>query len=103
MMGGMSYQAYLDAIETRTGRTPRQIIEHAAEEGLDASTPAMTICTWLTSQYGIGHGHAMALAGVIRKGPTISDKHVGTDGPHRDESTELWLDGAATRPAASAS
>lgn len=35
---------------------------------------------------------------VIQKGPRISEKHVGTDGLHRDESVVLWLDGAATKP-----
>ena len=41
----------------------------------------------------------MALVHVIQKGPTISAKHVGTDGAHSDPSTELWLDGKATNPA----
>jgi len=35
---------------------------------------------------------------VITKGPTISGKHVGTAGTHRDASDTLWLDGRATRP-----
>ena len=36
---------------------------------------------------------------VIRRGPQISGKHVGSTGSHRDESDTLWLDGKATRPA----
>jgi len=40
----------------------------------------------------------MALVHVIQKGPRISEKFVGDDGVHRDESVELWLDGAATKP-----
>ena len=39
----------------------------------------------------------MALVHVIRSGPQISDKHVGTDGVHRDESDVLFLDGIAAR------
>ena len=35
----------------------------------------------------------MALIHVIVNGPEISDKHVGSDGSHRDESTTLRLDG----------
>jgi hypothetical protein len=35
----------------------------------------------------------MALVHVIKNGPKISDKHVGTDGSHRDESNTLNLDG----------
>ena len=42
----------------------------------------------------------MALWHVLRNGPTIPATHVGTAGTHRDESTELWLDGKATKPAA---
>lgn len=40
----------------------------------------------------------MALVDVIKNGTTISEKHVGTDGVHRDESVELWLDGKDSRP-----
>jgi hypothetical protein len=40
----------------------------------------------------------MALVHVIKKGPQIDAKHVGTTGSHRDASDTLWLDGAATRP-----
>ena len=32
----MSFQAYLDALETRTGLTPRQLMAIAHEKGLDA-------------------------------------------------------------------
>lgn len=39
------------------------------------------------------------MAHVILKVPIIKDRFVGTDGVHRDESVELWLDGAATNPA----
>lgn len=40
----------------------------------------------------------MALVHVIKDGPQIDQKHVGTTGSHRDESATLWLDGKATRP-----
>lgn len=95
----MSFQAYLDAIETKTGRTPRELVEQAKERGFDdPAVKAGTIVDWLKEDYGLGRGHAMALVHVIKKGPTISGKHVGSDGAHRDESTELWLDGKNTRP-----
>lgn len=32
----MSFQAYLDAIEKKTGLTPRQLVDQARERGLDA-------------------------------------------------------------------
>ncbi|VTR76162.1 DUF4287 domain-containing protein [Cellulomonas hominis] len=95
----MSFQAYLDAIEVKTGLTPRQLVDRAKEKGLDdPSVKAGTIVAWLAEDYGLGRGHAMALVHVIRNGPQISTKHVGSDGSHRDESDTLWLDGRATRP-----
>jgi len=45
----------------------------------------------------VGRGHAMAFVHVVKNGATISDQHVGTTGSHRDESTELRLDGLARR------
>ena len=94
----MSFQAYLDNIEEKTGQTPRQILARAAEAGFDAQTKAGPIVEWLAAEYGLGRGHAMALVYVIQKGDRISEKHVGTDGVHRDESVTLWLDGRATKP-----
>ncbi|MFW3385585.1 UNVERIFIED_CONTAM: DUF4287 domain-containing protein [Kocuria sp. CPCC 205274] len=94
----MSFQAYLDSIEAKTGLTPRQLVDRAHERGFDASTKATPIIEWLRDDYGIGRGHAMALVHVITKGPGISAKHVGGTGTHRDQSDTLWLDGAATRP-----
>ena len=96
----MSFQAYLDTIEDKTGLTPRELVAIAHEKGLDApGAKAGGVVTWLAEDYGLGRGHAMALWHVISKGPTISTKHVGTDGVHRDESETLWLDGKATKPA----
>lgn len=96
----MSFQAYLDTIETKTGLTPRQLLAIAHERGLDdPSVKAAAIIDWLKVDYGLGRGHAMAIVHIVKNGPTISQKHVGSDGVHRDESTALWLDGKSTRPA----
>jgi hypothetical protein len=35
----------------------------------------------------------MALVHVIKNGPKIDARHVGTTGSHCDESDTLWLDG----------
>ncbi|HSJ34889.1 MAG TPA: DUF4287 domain-containing protein [Acidimicrobiia bacterium] len=95
----MSFQAYLDNIEEKTGLTPRQFIELAKEKGYDdPGTKSGVIVDWLKSDYDLGRGHAMALVHVIKKGPKIDAKHVGSDGSHRDESDTLWLDGKATKP-----
>lgn len=95
--GGMSYQAYLDAIEDKTGLTPQQLLDAAAARGFTATSKAGDVVSWLADDYGLGRGHAMAFFGVLKNGSTISEKHVGTDGVHRDESTELRLDGKANR------
>ncbi len=93
----MSFQAYLDAIEKQTGRTPRELVAIAKERGYDDSTKAGEIVDWLKQDYGLGRGHAMALVHVIKNGPRISAKHVGSSGTHRDESEVLYLDGVAER------
>jgi len=92
--GDMSFQAYLDNIEAKTGKTPNEFVAMAREKGFDApNTKAGTIVEWLKEDYGLGRGHAMALVHVIRNGAEISDKHVGTAGTHSDPSTTLRLDG----------
>ena len=93
----MSFQAYLDAIERKTGLTPQQLVDEAHARGYDSDTKAGEIVTWLADDHGLGRGHAMALVHVIKKGPQISDTHVGTTGVHRDASTLLRLDGVARR------
>lgn len=95
----MSFQAYLDAIEDKTGRTPRQLVDEAHERGYGESTKAGEILEWLKADYDLGRGHGMALVHVIKKGPQIDAKHVGSSGSHRDESDTLWLDGRTTKPA----
>lgn len=94
----MSFQAYLDNIETKTGLTARQFIELAREKGFDETTKATPIVAWLEEDYALGQGHAMALVHVITKGPKISAKHVGKAGAHGDASDTLWLDGKDSKP-----
>ena len=96
----MSFQAYLDNIEAKTGKTPNDFIALAAERGYDdPATKAEVIVSWLKDDYGLGRGHAMALVHVIRHGARISDKHVGSGGSHSDASNTLRLDGIKQRDA----
>ena len=94
----MSFQAYLDTIETKTGKTPRELLSEAHSQGFGEDTKAGPILAWLAESYGLGRGHGMAMVHVITKGTTIPDKHVDTRGAHADTTNELWLDGRATRP-----
>lgn len=96
----MSFQAYLDTIEDKTGHTPREFIVMAKERGFDdPSVKAGVILDWLKTDFDLGRGHGMALVHVIKKGPQIDAKHVGSGGAHSDESDMLWLDGKASKPA----
>lgn len=90
----MSFQAYLDTIEEKTGKTPNDFIALAKKKGLDKpDIKAGEIISWLKKDFDLGRGHAMALVYVIKNGPKIGDKHVGTKGVHRDEKKILNLKG----------
>lgn len=93
----MSFQAYIDAIEKKTGRIPQELVDEAHARGFGADTKAGEIVAWLADDYALGRGHAMALVHVVKNGPQISDKHVGSAGSHSDASDVLRLDGIAQR------
>jgi Domain of unknown function (DUF4287) len=94
----MSFQAYLDNIEEKTGKTPNQFIAAAKEKGYDdPNTKAGTIASWLKEDFGLGRGHAMALVYVIRNGAKIGNKHVGSKGVHGDKSDTLKLKGKSSK------
>lgn len=89
----MSFQAYLDNIEAKTGKTPQQFIDEASQKGFGNETKAAEIIKWLADDYGLGRGHAMALVHVIKNGDKISSKHVNSGGVHSDPSSKLNLKG----------
>ncbi|HEU5484297.1 MAG TPA: DUF4287 domain-containing protein [Microlunatus sp.] len=93
----MSYQAYLDAIEKKTGKTPQQLLDEAAAHGYGPDSKAADVVSWLKDDYDLGRGHAMALYGVLKNGAVAPEKHVGSTGAHRDQSATLRLDGVAAR------
>jgi hypothetical protein len=63
----MSFQAYLDNIQTKTGKTAEDFKKLATEKGflekgeLKSSVKATQIVQWLKDDYELGHGHAMAM------------------------------------------
>ena len=85
----MSFQAYLDSVEEKTGKTPNEFISEAKEKNL---TEFKEIIAWLKNDYSLGLGHARAIAYVIRNGPNFEVRQ--TTGTHRDTSGTLKLDGA---------
>lgn len=63
----MSFQAYLDNIKAMTGKTPKQL--KAAAEEAEVYSPDMTateLVAWLKDEYGLGHGHSMAVWAVFK-------------------------------------
>lgn len=58
----MSFQAYLDNVKAKTGKTPQDFAALAKEKGLDKHGE---IVAWLKSDFGLGHGHANAVTAVI--------------------------------------
>ncbi len=84
----MSFQAYLDNVEEKTGKTPNDFIALAKEKNL---TTHKEILAWLKEEFGLGTGHARAIAHVILKGEKFELRQ--TTGTHRDETDTLRLSG----------
>ncbi len=58
----MSFQAYLDNIKAKTGKTPEQFKKLAEKKGLlQPEVKAGQIVSWLKEDFELGHGHAMAI------------------------------------------
>lgn len=58
----MSFQAYLDNIQTKTGKTPEELKKLAEEKGLlEPNVKAGQIVAWLKEDFELGHGHSMAM------------------------------------------
>jgi hypothetical protein len=60
----VSFQAYLDNIKAKTGKPPEDIAASVRSRGL--SKPG-EIVAWLKTEYGLGHGHAMAIVALVRR------------------------------------
>jgi hypothetical protein len=70
----MSFQAYIDTIYAKTGKTPGDFRKLALEKGLlKDDVKAMEVVNWLKEEHGLGHGHAMAIYAVLTKGFTWQD------------------------------
>ncbi|MGV3559344.1 DUF4287 domain-containing protein [Larkinella arboricola] len=58
----MSFQAYLDNIEKKTGKKPEDLKQLASQKGLlKPGTKAGEIVAWLKEDFDLGHGHAMSI------------------------------------------
>ena len=69
----MSFQAYLDNIEAKTGKSPAQFLQWGQDKGF--STPAGlapdvkagAIVAALKEEFALGHGHAMAIVALLKR------------------------------------
>ena len=68
----MSFQAYLDNIKAKTGQSPAefralaQAKGFATDAGLAPGVKATQITDWLKADFGLGHGHAMAIVALLK-------------------------------------
>lgn len=68
----MSFQAYLDNIQSKTGQSPDDLQAQAIDKGLADNTglapgvKAGAVIDWLKADFGLGHGHAMAIVAWIK-------------------------------------
>ena len=63
----MSFQAYLDNIKTKTGKTPEDFKKLAEKKGLlKEGVKAAEIVAWLKNDFELGHGHAMAIYATFK-------------------------------------
>lgn len=67
----MTFQAYLDNIYAKTGKTPDDFKAMAQEKGL---VTYAELIAWLKSDFGLGFGHARAIVHVILHGAPSEDK-----------------------------
>ena len=68
----MSFQAYLDNIKSKTGKTPEDFKKIAEKKGflqkgkIKEGVKAGEIVAWLKEDFNLGHGHAMAIYAVFK-------------------------------------
>ncbi|MBK7372846.1 MAG: DUF4287 domain-containing protein [Saprospiraceae bacterium] len=68
----MSFQAYLDNIKTKTGKSPEDFKKIAEKKGLllngnmKEGVKAGDIVKWLKEDFDLGHGHAMAIYALFK-------------------------------------
>ena len=64
----MSYQAYLDNIQAKTGKTPEDFKMLAEKKGfLKPGVKTGEIVAWLKEDFGLGYGHAMAIVLLLKQ------------------------------------
>jgi hypothetical protein len=87
----MSFQAYLDNIKEKTGKTPEDFKALAEKKGLlKPGVKAGEIVAWLKEDFGLGHGHAMAIYAVFSDAKTGDKKPEDAIEKHFAGSKSHW-------------
>ena len=64
----MSFQAYLDNIKAKTGKTPNDLYRLAVKKGVySPDMKASEMVAWLKKEFGLGQGHSMAIWAVWKE------------------------------------
>ncbi len=83
----MSFQAYLDTVKAKTGKTPEDFKKLAEKKGLlQPGMKAGPILVWLKEEFELGHGHAMAIFATLQA--TVNPKTT------KDEALDKHFSGA---------
>lgn len=66
----MSFQAYIDNIQKKTGKSPEDFKNLAEAKGFlkngELTVKATEITNWLKDEFELGHGHAMAIYAALK-------------------------------------
>src|SRR5260370_7380045 len=63
----MTFQAYLDTIKEKRGKTPEEFRVVGEQRGLlTDGVKAGPVVAWLQEDFGLGRGHAMAIVQTLR-------------------------------------
>ncbi|SFW74122.1 protein of unknown function [Sinomicrobium oceani] len=66
----MSFQAYIDNIQKKTGKSPDDFKKLAEEKGFlqngALTVKATQVTDWLKEEFELGHGHAMAVYASLK-------------------------------------
>lgn len=72
----MSFQAYIDNIQVKTGKTPDDFKRLADEaEILHEDMKATEFTNWLKKEFNLGHGHCMALWALFISNGWVQTSH----------------------------
>ena len=78
----MTFKAYLDNIEAKTGKSPADFKKLAMKKGYLSNGNLRTdikvgeVVAWLKQDFQLGHGHAMAIVALFKGKQGLGPKKV---------------------------